>query len=162
MNITIFNKIYNENKKLDKIFLDVYGNSEDIILKNKLELLVELGELCNESKCFKYWSKKEADKELVLEEYADVLLMIFYFFRELDISLEEEFPKENNLNLIDEFMYLYEKISIFNKQYNKELLKDIFINFIRLGKLLNLTIDEIINNSFNKININKERFDFND
>ena len=162
MNITIFNKIYNENKKLDKIFLDVYGNSEDIILKNKLELLVELGELCNESKCFKYWSRKEANRELVLEEYADVLLMIFYFFRELDISLEEEFPKENNLNLIDEFMYLYEKISIFNKQYNKELLKDIFINFIRLGKLLNLTIDEIINNSFNKININKERFDFND
>ena len=158
MNITIFNKIYNENKKLDKIFLDVYGNSEDIILKNKLELLVELGELCNESKCFKYWSKKEANKELVLEEYADVLLMIFYFFRELDISLEEEFPKENNLNLIDEFIYLFNIMAKFKEEYNKNILKDIFISTIRLGKLLNFTHKEIINSCLNKINIDKERF----
>ena len=162
MNIKVFDKLYEENKKLDSYFIKKYDNTEDIILKNKLELLVELGELANESKCFKYWKKIEPNRELVLLEYADVLLMILYFFRELNISLDEEYPKENELDLINEFMYLYEKISNFNKQYNKELLKDIFINFIRLGKLLDLTTNEIINSSLNKININKERFNFND
>ena len=158
MNILDFNDVYNENKKLDKIFLENYGNSEDIILKNKLELLVELGELCNESKCFKYWSRKEANRELVLEEYADVLLMIFYFFRELDISLTEGFPSENNLNLIDEFIYLFNIISRLKDEYNKDILKDIFVNTLRLGKLLKFSEEEIISNCLNKINIDKERF----
>ena len=158
MNILDFNDIYNENKKLDKIFLENYGNSEDIVLKNKLELLVELGELCNESKCFKYWSRKEANRELVLEEYADVLLMIFYFFRELDVSLNENFPKENNLDLIDEFIYLFNIISRFRYEYNKDIIKDIFINTLRLGKMLNFSFDEIKNSCLNKINIDKERF----
>lgn len=158
MNILDFNDIYNENKKLDKIFLENYGNSEDIVLKNKLELLVELGELCNESKCFKYWSRKEANRELVLEEYADVLLMIFYFFREFDISLTEEFPIENNLDLIDEFIYLFNIISRLKDEYNKDILKDIFVNTLRLGKLLKFSEKEIISNCLNKINIDKERF----
>ena len=162
MNINSFKNLYEENKKLDSYFIKECGNNENIVLKNKLELLVELGELANETKCFKYWLKKEPNKELVLLEYADVTLMTLYFFRELDISLDEDFPEENDLDLINEFMYLYEKLSMFNKQYNKDLIKDVFINILRLGKLLNITEEEIIKNCLNKIKLNKERFNFND
>ena len=160
MKIGSFNVVYENNKELDKHFLSIYGNSEDIILKNKLELLVELGELCNESRCFKYWTKKEVNKELVLYEYADVILMILYFFNQFDISLNEEFPIENNLDIIDEFIYLYNTMSRFKDEYNKDVIKDIFVNTLRLGKLLNLNDKEVIDSCLNKININIERFEF--
>ena len=52
--MNIYCDLYENKIKLDEYFIKEYGNSEDIILKNKLELLVELGELANESKCFKY------------------------------------------------------------------------------------------------------------
>ena len=162
MKVIDFEKVYIENKKIDEYFIKDYGNSEDIILKNKLELLVELGELANETRCFKYWVNKPVNHELVLFEYADVLVMILYFFNVINISLEEEYPKENDLDLLNEFMYLYEQLSKFNKEYTKDIIKDIFINFIRLGKLLNLNSNEIIDTCLKKININIERFNFND
>ena len=63
--------IYNENKKLDKKFFDLYGNDIDYDKKNKIELLVEIGEMVNESRIFKYWSDKKVNYEALLMEYAD-------------------------------------------------------------------------------------------
>ena len=153
-----FQEVYDKNKELDKLFYQEYGNNADIVLKNKLELLVELGELANESRCFKYWSNKKVNRESLLEEYADVVLMILYFFRELNISLSESFPSENNLELLDEFIYLFNVMSKLTSDYGKDVLKDIFVNTLRLGKLLNITDTEIIDSCLNKINIDKERF----
>ncbi len=154
-----FQIIYDKNKELDAMFDKEYDNTkEDIILKNKLELLVELGELANETKCFKYWSKKTPNKEAVLEEYADCLLMILLFFNMLNISLESTFNNENDLDLIKEFIYLFNISSTLEENFNEETLKNIFVNFIRLGHLLEFTDEEIINASLNKIKINFERF----
>jgi len=159
MNYLLYKEVYNQNKSLDQLFINAYGNSNEIITKNKLELLVELGELANESKCFKYWSKKSPDKNLVLEEYADCLLMIFYFMREFDIELNETFPNTDNNNIIDQFLVLYKLTSNLLNQYTKELIKEIFVQMINLGKLLNLSDKEIIASCFNKIKIDKQRFE---
>lgn len=159
MDIKKLNQVYNQNKLLDTMFAKVYGNSIDIIEKNKLELLVELGELANESKCFKYWSKKEANRELVLEEYADTLLMVFYFFNQFNISLDEEFPRENNYDIVNEFMDLFNLISRLKDEYTKDLIKEIFVNMLRLGTLLGFSIDEIIESSLKKIKIDMKRFE---
>ncbi len=52
-----------------------------------LALLVELGELANETRCFKYWSNKgPSPKEVVLDEYSDAL----HFFLSLGIPLGVE------------------------------------------------------------------------
>ena len=158
MDILKFNKVYDENKKLDSLFIQLYDNSEDIILKNKLELLVELGELANETKCFKYWSKKMPNKDLVLEEYADTLLMVFYFFRELDIDLMDVFPNPIKEDINNKFITLYKLMSIFREEYTKDIIKEIFINLLDLGNLLKLTDNEIIYSCLNKIEIDKQRF----
>ena len=48
-----YNDIYNRNKKLDDIFMNKYMYAEKKYYeKNCLELIVELCELANESKCF--------------------------------------------------------------------------------------------------------------
>ena len=61
-------EVYKKNNELDDIFISKYSSDKEMFKKNKIELLVEIGELANETKCFKYWSKKEPVRELVLEE----------------------------------------------------------------------------------------------
>ena len=85
-------EVYERNKILDQIFIDKFEKiDKDMYKKNKLELLVEIGELANESKCFKYWSNKPMDMELVKMEYADCIIITLYFFNIMNISLDEEF-----------------------------------------------------------------------
>jgi dimeric dUTPase (all-alpha-NTP-PPase superfamily) len=45
---------------------------EELVDKRKLAFIVELGEMSNEKRAFKYWSvKPESPKETILEEYVD-------------------------------------------------------------------------------------------
>lgn len=59
-------KIYKETKYLDDLFsLQFDIKSPEIIKKYKLELLVEFGELANETRCFKFWSINQLVKKIV-------------------------------------------------------------------------------------------------
>ena len=44
---------------------------ESTFERRLLALIVEIGELANETRCFKYWSNKESSpKEVVMDEFA--------------------------------------------------------------------------------------------
>ena len=59
-------EVYQKNKELDEIFINKYSSiDKEMYKKNKIELLVEIGELANETKCFKYWTNKEPNRELI-------------------------------------------------------------------------------------------------
>ena len=156
-----FELVYKKNKELDEKFNSLYNmNDFNIIRKNKLELLVELGELANETKCFKYWSSKDINNEDLREEYADCLIMVLCFFNMYNINLDENFviPKIK-YDVVDLFGHLYKLCSEFYHEDNRDLIKLIFVNFIELGHLLKLTDDEIIEVCLMKINKNFERFE---
>ncbi len=154
-----YNKIYEENKKLDDLFNAKYSQmSDEIFEKNVLELMVEIGELANETRCFKYWSSKgPSAREIVIDEYADCLLMILMFCNYLDISLDEEFEEPSHRDVIEQFIYMYELCSKIIDNYNKKYIKRILSNFIYLGQLLNFTEEDIIEGCLIKINRNKIR-----
>jgi len=156
-----FEKVYEENKKLDKVFDDLYDMSNlDINRKNKLELLVELGELTNETKCFKYWSNKSFDIDKVKEEYADCMQMILYFFNKFNVSLEENFKMTKiYYDTIDSFANLYKLCSEFYHNEDRELIKEIFVKFIDLGYQLGFSDNDIIESCLRKINKNFKRFE---
>ena len=156
-----FSEVYQKNKELDQVFDDLYDASNyDIIRKNKLELLVELGELANETKCFKYWSNKPVNYENLKEEYADCLIMVLCFFNMYDIKLDEDFPNTKiRYDLVDLIGYLYKLCSDFYHEDNRDLIKKIFVNFIELGHLLSLSDDDIIKVCLLKIKRNHERFE---
>jgi Uncharacterized protein conserved in bacteria len=156
-----FQKLYDENKKLDVMFNDLYNiYSDDIIEKNIIELLVELGELANESRSFKYWTKKPpSDKTIILEEYTDGLLMILAFFNVKEIDLDETFPIIEEKNIIAAFKELFNLVSELDYNLDNNMLKLIFSNMINLGYLLSFTDNDIIDGSINKINKNKIRFE---
>jgi dimeric dUTPase (all-alpha-NTP-PPase superfamily) len=154
-----FEKIYEANKELDDLFSEDFDfYDKDIFSKNALELLVEIGELANETRCFKYWSTKQpSSKEVILDEYADCMLMAFAFCNGLEVSLEEEFENTIPRKIHEQFLYLYKISSDLVNDYNKDIVKRILVNLVYLGSLLNFDDQDIIDGCLNKINRNKKR-----
>ena len=161
MNIINWNRVYETNKELDSVFYHKYGNDESIYAKNCLEILVELGEFLNETKVFKYWSIKKADKNKVLMEYADVITMCLYFYREFKLEIDDRYLHIESRNVLEVINYLYQKMSLLMNNKNGDLIKDIFDNILYVGELLNLQEEEIINAIDEKQRIIRERLSSN-
>ena len=157
MNYKIFNDVYKANKELDKMFDDTFKDSE-IIKKNKLELLVEIGELANETRFFKYWSNKPIDMELVKGEYADCIIMTLYFFNIMNISLADDFEKIAEYDKVDIFARLYKLASDFYYNSDRNIIKEFFVTLVNLGYLIGFTNEDIIEASMTKINKDKNKF----
>ena len=151
--------IYKVTKQIDEQFALHYGNDEEIVRKNRLELLVELGELANETSCFKYWSMKQTgEKEKVLEEYIDCLFMTLYFSNITDISLDEEFPSSLNGDIIDTFLSLNKFASDIGKAPSKDEIKRVLVELDHLAKLLDFTIEDLERATTMKSKIIDSRF----
>lgn len=157
MNYMIFNDVLESNKELDEMFNVTYPDSE-MVKKNKLELLVEIGELANETRFFKYWSNKPMDMELVKGEYADCIIITFYFFNIMNIKLDEEFKEIDDFDNVDIFGRLYKLGSEFYYNDNEEIIKEFFVTVIKLGYMIGFNNEDIINACISKINKNKSHF----
>lgn len=139
-------KLLDMQKKLDKAILDNPGIKEYSLENIKLALLVEVGELANEVKCFKYWEEnKEINRERVLDEFADCLYFALSLENELHQidnfqnfnveeivlkvkELEESFGKPSDHEVNIRFIKVYEKILV-----GDEILKTIIAIGIFLG-----------------------------
>lgn len=142
----IWQDIYENNVRLDRIFMDKYlENEPEYFKKNALEFLVELGEFANETKCFKYWTIKKPNRDDVLEEYADVITMALYFLGDLNAKFED-LPKHiENDNILDVINYLYyEGSKMMTDEYSEEIVKDLISNVLYVGELAGISEDEMI------------------
>ena len=157
MNLIEWNKIYENNKRLDKIFLEKYSNDKRLFDKNCIELMVEIGEFINETKIFKYWSIKKSDKEKVLDEYADIITITLTFFREFDLVINDYDLQIENEDILKLIMNLYYKTYLFYKSKNKKDIEKIFYSILDIGKLLEFEEYEILNAIKNKQKIIEER-----
>lgn len=152
-------KIYKETKYLDELFSLQYDiKSPEIIQKYKLELLVEFGELANETRCFKFWSKKQTgEKNRILEEYIDCLFMILYFCNIANVSLSEDFPNIAKKDIIETFLTLYKYGTDLSRKFEKETIKKLLAEILYLSQLLNFTLEDLINGTKKKSLIIQER-----
>ncbi|MBQ0140686.1 MAG: dUTP diphosphatase [Kurthia sp.] len=65
-------KLFTMQKELDAFIEKTQGIDFDVFREKTLALLVELGELANETRCFKFWSKKGPSADsVILEEFVD-------------------------------------------------------------------------------------------
>lgn len=82
--------IRNLQNELDERIMAIHHVTRDQTrAKRVLALVVEIGELANETRCFKYWSLKgPSDKETLLEELSDTV----HFIVSLGIDLEDKAP----------------------------------------------------------------------
>jgi len=135
---------------------------EGVSLFNKkiLALQVEVSELANETRCFKFWStKKPSSNDVILEEYVDCLHFI------LSIGLEKNFQEITieitnvTCELSDQFLNLYIDISNFATSFKMDDYLILFNRFLILGKSLGFNEDHIENAYLYKNKINHERQD---
>ncbi|RXI98499.1 dUTPase [Anaerobacillus alkaliphilus] len=159
MNVT---KMFQMQKELDDRIRKEHGlMDEDLIDKKILAFQVELAELANETRCFKYWSlKPPSDRAVILEEYVDGLHFLLSIGLETSTTnvLDESFNQEK-VSLTDQFATLFEVTSQFRKTKSEKQLSILFQQYIYLGSLLHFTILEIETAYVGKNEVNHERQD---
>ena len=152
-----WNKVYLENRRLDETYIKRYGSDPKYYEKNCLGLLVEIGELANETKCFKYWSIKKADKDDTLEEYADCITLIFCIFTKLNISIENIPEHYYSNDIIEMFNEVFNEASKLMHNKGSNLAKLIFSNLLHIGKLLEFSSEEQLDACYKKMKKLEER-----
>jgi dimeric dUTPase (all-alpha-NTP-PPase superfamily) len=134
--------------------------NENLIDKKILALLVELSELANETRCFKFWSlKPSAAKEKVLEEFVDGIHFI------LSLGLECGFEKEEidikarsgSNELTHQFLTVFEAISEFKHNLSFTTYVQLFEAYLTLGVLLGFSEKETELAYFQKNEVNYAR-----
>lgn len=133
---------------------------ENVFDKKLLALLVEVGELANETRCFKYWSLKPPSKrEVILEEYVDGIHFILSIGLELKVNdyhttidrVEEE-PTEL-------FHQVYEAIAHLRTDPSVPSYYQVFSAYLKLGVKLGFLAEDIRKAYHDKNKINFERQD---
>lgn len=120
--------------------------------------LVEIGELANATRCFKYWSNKgpEAD-EIVLDEYADGL----HFFLSLGVDIGTK-KKIYNLtkheaDVTDQFLLIYHRLDEFRKKQDDASYIRAFQAFLNLLPLLGYKWKDLREAYYKKLGVNYNR-----
>ena len=126
--------------------------------KRIMALIVEIGELANTTRCFKYWSNKGSDsKERVLDEYADGL----HFFLSLGIDIKTTKKTYNITKHLDDltkqFHLIYHYIDVFYKKQDEKSYIRAFQSFLNLLPLLDYRWKSLEEAYYKKLQVNYDR-----
>lgn len=122
--------------------------------KKVLALIVEIAELANETRCFKFWSnKRSGDREAILEEGADVLHFLFSIANDLGITHVNYQPIRNPI-IEAQFLALFDHARLVSNKRHWEIT---FSLFVALMESLGYSWDELEKAYIRKNKINHER-----
>lgn len=132
---------------------------QDLFQEKLLAFIVEVGELANETRCFKYWSRKSSsERGVILEEYVDGL----HFALTLGLSLgyttvlvKEEFELQEKVT--DHFLAVLNLAQQLDSNQSLEHFQQFMDSFFALGKKLGFTYDEMEKAYLEKNKVNHER-----
>lgn len=124
---------------LDSRIFELHNTSRKATRDDRvLALLVEAGELANETRCFKYWSlQKPSEDAVIFEEFSDIVH--FSLSLGIDIGFDERIIEyeASSLTLNEQFHSLYKSINDFSLRNSiedyKHLLQVIFSLSYSLG-----------------------------
>lgn len=159
--------LFNMQEILNKRIIAEHNLKGKPLLKyTLLSFLVEVAEMCNEEKSFKFWKRKPYSKDTnrILEEYIDG----FHFL--LSMGLQHRFQEQANY-LINEPLYIdmpedlhNQILDIFSIASNFSPIKisfeeyhELFYNYMNLGRLLGFEEEEIEKMYVQKNQVNHER-----
>jgi dimeric dUTPase (all-alpha-NTP-PPase superfamily) len=153
-------KLMRMQEKLDQHIESEHGLvEEDLIDRKILALLVEIGELANETRSFKFWSKKGASaKEVILEEYVDGIHFILSLGLEIgmkDVDVDENHAAANDLN--EQFLLVFKAITDFREERSVSHYFSLFNHYLTLGGILGFSSRDVFNAYAEKNKVNYER-----
>jgi dimeric dUTPase (all-alpha-NTP-PPase superfamily) len=153
-------KLLEMQSQLDNYIEKEHGlEEENLFGKKMLALLVEIGELANETRCFKFWSKKTASsKEVILEEFVDGVHFILSLG--LEIGVKQLELKETNYTIEDvteQFMEVYRAANEFMTERSVTHFTNLLRHYFYLGELLGFSHDDVLKAYIQKNEVNYQR-----
>lgn len=108
-------KLFEMQKELDTFIEKTQKIERDVFKEKGLALMVELAELANETRCFKFWSTKgPSERDVILEEYVDSIHFILSLGLLKDFTSIEKWPVvEEKRDLTETFLMTQETILMF-------------------------------------------------
>ncbi|MEH7439826.1 dUTP diphosphatase [Neobacillus drentensis] len=154
-------KLFEMQKALDSHIEEKHQlQNEDLFDRKVLALLVEIGELANETRCFKFWSvKPSSDKAVILEEFVDGIHFILSLgiecnFNNIEINLRR---KQSTSDVTEQFLIVYETIGLFQKSKQFDDYIKVFEAYLQLASLLGFNEKEMEQAYFLKNEVNYQR-----
>lgn len=160
MNINLTNCLVKQAELDERIMMMHHQSRESTQRKRVLALLVEIAELANETRSFKYWSLKGAsEKDVLIEEYVDSLhfllsLSLDLGYNELSLSVTK-----SSLSLSELFIAFYKAVIELSEMFNEYNLQRAFERFGQVGIALGFNSREIVDAYFFKNEKNHKRQD---
>ena len=155
----VLDELFIAQGKLDATIAENHGISYKTTRHRRLmACLVEIGELANATRCFKYWSNKgpEAD-DIVLDEYADGLH--FFLSLGIDIGTSKRIYNitKHEDNLTDQFLMVYHRLDEFRKKQDDSSYIKAFQSFLNLLPLLGYKWKQLEAAYYKKLGVNYNR-----
>ncbi|MCL2321555.1 MAG: dUTP diphosphatase [Oscillospiraceae bacterium] len=156
-------ELFSLQAELDKIISINHNLAHNNLFSKKIiALIVEVSELANATRCFKYWSYKQPEpKEIVLEEFADCLHFTISLGVEIGFNNFNKIIYEKcSVPLYEQFLNLYIDVNDFLACHNEENFISIFNDLICMGLSMNFTIIELFDSYIKKYEYFKNTYKF--
>ncbi len=135
---------------------------EKTMLDRMLALLVEIGELANETRCFKYWSvRPPSETALIAQEFSDGI----HFLLSLGIDLQDDLQSiealEVTSSMTDQFLATFDAVIELSRNFDLKNYQKAFAYYLGLAKKLGLDEHMITDHYLKKNQTNHQRQDNN-
>lgn len=154
----LFMELFEIQRKLDLFIEETQNITNDVFKEKGLALLVELAELANETRCFKFWSTKGAsEREVLLEEFVDSIHFMLSLGNMKGYALAEWPDVQEEVDLTVQFIETTQKITQFITDPSEENYKAIWHAYGKLAYNMQFTVADIIEAYISKNEKNYER-----
>lgn len=152
-------ELFEMQAELDRFIQSNQEINEDVFRKKGLALLIELAELANETRCFKFWSTKgPSERSVILEEYVDSIHFLLSLGIEKDLNALEIWPEPvAEKDLTELFLQTQKAIQEFLEDYSMSNFMNIWSCYGGLAKALDFSYDEVLTAYIQKNKTNYDR-----
>ena len=151
--------LFTMQRELDAYIQKSQSVKEDVFKEKGLALLVELAELANETRCFKFWSSKgPSEREVILEEYVDSIHFILSLGIEENLDTLELWPVgEVEGELTDVFLKTFIAIQEFISKPDMKSYENVWIHYGGIANKIGISYIEIMEAYLDKNEENYKR-----
>lgn len=153
-----FKELFQMQRELDAFIEQTQNIERDVFKEKGLALMVELAELANETRCFKFWSTKgPSERKVILEEFVDSIHFLLSLGNVKELALDAWPEVHVKDDLTSRFLKTQEAILTFIQQPNGNTYEAVWQYYGMLAFNLDFTLEDIIEAYLAKNKKNYER-----
>ena len=153
-----FIQLFEMQRQLDRFIEQTQNIQHDVFQEKGLALLVELGELANETRCFKFWSTKgPSERPVILEEFVDSIHFMLSLGNMRNLSLQAWPESSQKKDLTAAFIEATSAVLTFLKEQTEEAYAAVWNIYSVIAFNLGFTVVDILDAYVSKNEKNYER-----